>query len=631
MDSGVFVKIVGESASKMKKLNLDSNLSDIRKELEKNNTINDIFLFSTKRKNVFEEIDRDYEDDMLLSDIIEKFDNSEDKFLYLMKYSRPYWKFFIKECELEYGCTMSFDGIKIAKKRVFIVEDCEFKLFSVERYKKGQLKCKSEEDWMKERNLFFNTNVDIQDFIELETSLEDKNFKEKFDSSNYQYIELAKASLKFCKENIKLTQGFKNDVDNAIKSKDPREFRKITEKYGRFIPTEVILGGRVYSNNVKISKISSDNSNESSVGSNLKLHNYIFSEDETFDENVWIESLKDYQNWRCIEFKNPISIFQLLPDDVYEEMYKTIGKKILYTYVENYEYFIYKPGMCGTFILKNMPQNILNIILNKDADCDIFAAVIDADVDSREVIFNCQILYSSNLKPCIIIHGIQKQFQEHKYKLKVGIMIIGYDINFSHIASDISVLSEKFVYNSQNQCMFDSMPLEYNLDSMMKSHNPFLGIPILNSYDSSNKSLVIRHNFCKDKYGNFKINIYSYCVEKNCYVNLPKFAFHTFIITSNKSDSISYAPLPFKFDMYEKPFVSFTNLHPKFVSLCLLNSDDHVPIFLNQNSKQISLEYINCKCNKTCPICMNKTKQLSENDDHFCIFFDIYLGYLFIV
>jgi hypothetical protein len=70
MDSGVFVKIVGESASKMKKLNLDSNLSDIRKELEKNNTINDIFLFSTKRKNVFEEIDRDYEDDMLLSDII---------------------------------------------------------------------------------------------------------------------------------------------------------------------------------------------------------------------------------------------------------------------------------------------------------------------------------------------------------------------------------------------------------------------------------------------------------------------------------------------------------------------------------------------------------------------------------
>ncbi|CAB5369912.1 unnamed protein product [Rhizophagus irregularis] len=629
MDSIVFIKIVDDSTSKMKKLDLDSSLSDIRKELEKNNIINDTFLFSEKRKNVFEEIERDYEDDMLLNEIIEKSDDSENKFLYLKKYSNPYWKFFIKECDLEYGCTMSFDGIKTANRRVFIVQDCEFNLLSAENYKKGQLKYKSKEDWMKERNLFFNTNINIQDFIVSGISLEDKNFEdEKFDYSTYQYAELAKASLKFRKENLRLTKDFKSDVNNAVKSSDPKEFRKIIEKYGRFVPTEVILGGRDYYKNVTISpKILVENSKGDSVGYNSKLHNSILSDSKAFNENTWIESLKDYQNWNCIEFKNPIGIFQLLPDDLYKETYKSIGKRILYTYVENYDYYIYKPGMCGTYTLINLPQNILNIILNKDSDCDIFARVIDADKDSKDVIFNCQILYSSSMRPSIIIHGIQKQFQVYKYELKVGIMIVGYDINFSHIASDIIVQSVKVVYDSQSQCMFDSISLEHNLDSTMKDYNPVLGTPILSSYDSSNKSLVIGHNFCKDKSGNLKINIYSYCVEKKCYVNIPKFTFNTFIITSNKCDSSTYtSSFPFKFDMYEKPIINFTDFNPKFVSLYLLDSDDHIPIFLNQNSEQISIEYISCKCNKTCIICKNKTKQLSENDDHLCIFFDIYLS-----
>jgi hypothetical protein len=617
----VFIKIVGDSTSKMRNLNLNSNLSDTRKELENNNIINDTFLFSIKRKHLFDDIKRDNENKMLLNEIIEKPGNSENKFLYLMKNSRPYWKFFIEKHLLEYGCTMSFDKIKTSDKRVFMVQDCEFNLFSAEKYKKGQLEYKSKEDWMKKINLFFDTNINIQDYIELGTSLDDKNFDEKFNHINYQYIELAKASLKLCKVNLKLTQGFENDVNDAIKSKDPKEFRKITEKYGRFIPTEVILGGRVYSINAKTSsKSPADNSKESSVGYNSNI-----SGDKAFDENAWIKSLKDYQNWECIEFKNPISIFQLLPDDLYKETYKSIGKRILHACVENYDYYIYKPGMCGTYIIRNMPQNILNIISNKDADCDIFATVIEVEEDSKDVIFNCQILYSANMRPSIIIHGIQKQFQVHKYKLKVGIMIIGYDINFNHIASDISVQLKKVVYDLQNQCMFDSISLEHNLDSMMKSYNPFLGIPILSSY---NPSLIIGHNFCKDKDDNFKINVYSYCVKKNCFVYLPKFTFHIFFITSNKSDSITYTSLPFKFDKCEKPFINFTNLNLKFVSLYLLNSDDYIPTFLNQNSKQVNLEYINCKCNETCPICMNKTKQLSKNHGHFCIYFDIHLGYL---
>ncbi|PKY50190.1 hypothetical protein RhiirA4_406234 [Rhizophagus irregularis] len=31
-----------------------------------------------------------------------------------------------------------------------------------------------------------------------------------------------------------------------------------------------------------------------------------------FDEKAWVKSLDDFKNWACIEYKNPVSIFQLL-------------------------------------------------------------------------------------------------------------------------------------------------------------------------------------------------------------------------------------------------------------------------------------------------------------------------------
>ncbi|RGB23605.1 hypothetical protein C1646_774261 [Rhizophagus diaphanus] len=324
----------------------------------------------------------------------------------------------------------------------------------------------------------------------------------------------------------------KLDLDN------PGKIKTITEKYGQFIPTEVILGGRVYFKNDEISsKI-----HNSKRKSNFHDFNYIRPEDET----TWIESLKDYQNWNCIEFKDPISIFQLLPSSLYKEIYKLIGKKILYTCIENYDYYLYKPGICGSCAIKNMPQNILNVIMNKAADCDIFAAVIDTEEDLNDL----------SLTVKFFIHQI--------------------------------IQSKKFVYESQNQSMFDSIPLDHNLDLMMKSSKPFMGISVLKSYDSSNKSLVIGHNFCKDENDKFKINIYSYCVKKNCYVNLPKFTFNTFIITLNNPKYKTYI-LPFKVNMCEKPFIDLNlqsnslNLKPLFVSLYLLKDLDYNPIFLNQN------------------------------------------------
>ncbi len=94
--------------------------------------------------------------------------------------------------------------------------------------------------------------------------------------------------------------------------------RKITRAYGQFIPTEVILGGRVYFRDDKLSSESSVNKSKegsvdlsigsstakiggSSSDSKRKSNFYSFDymrlfggdlDGENFDEEVWIKSLK---------------------------------------------------------------------------------------------------------------------------------------------------------------------------------------------------------------------------------------------------------------------------------------------------------------------------------------------------
>ncbi|PKK62893.1 hypothetical protein RhiirC2_813679, partial [Rhizophagus irregularis] len=149
----VFVEIVGDSTPIMKKLNLENNLSNIRKELKKYINDMNILLFAIKIGQKFAKTELDDENDTILNDII--FENSGIKFLYLMKNSNPIWKYLNEKCKLDYGRITSFEGIKEANSKAFKLKDCEFKPIDSNGYKKGRLEFKSEEDWMKKTNLFF--------------------------------------------------------------------------------------------------------------------------------------------------------------------------------------------------------------------------------------------------------------------------------------------------------------------------------------------------------------------------------------------------------------------------------------------------------------------------------------------
>jgi hypothetical protein len=639
----IFIKIIDDISlqrSIIKRLNPDDYLSDIRKELE-NNVINDMLLYLQVENDEFGEIEREDEVDFRLKDIITIKDGQN--ILYL---KRNYWKILSNQYKLDYGRTMSFDGIKVAEKRAYIINHCELK--EINRYKKGRLEFESKEDWMKKTNLFTDVEngTNVTNFAKLGlsvASLRDKNFINEVMSA-YQYTEIGKVSLKFSKQNLtnlQLTDEFKKDVIDAIRSKNPGErFKKITKEYGQFIPTEIILGGRVYFNDVKRSlRNPSDNASENvNIESSFEKTSkfYYFNcirllggkhpDDENFDEKAWIESLKDYTNWECIEFKNPINIFQLLIDDLRNQTFKSIGKRILHTSVEDCDYYLNESGRHKNFELKNIPQNILEMIHNEEADCDILASVIDTNANSKKVFFNCQILKKPNTKPSIIIHGIQKSFRKRKYNLKIKIMVIGYDMDFNFILPDsIGVELIKNAYNPQNPREFHSIPLQQKLNSMITDGIPFFGIPVLNDLDSSNKSIIIGHNFCNTRSDNkVNVDIYSYCLKKKRYEKLPQFIFCTLIISDHPTSNF-YASLPFNFKFLRDPFIELntSNINPKCVSLYLSKNNNYNPIFLSQKVNQIKIKYLNCKCRRTCFVCKNKKVKISRNENNVeCIVFD---------
>ncbi|GBC01732.1 hypothetical protein RclHR1_04300014 [Rhizophagus clarus] len=647
--SSTLIEIIGEKLN-LKKLNLKDSLSDIRNN---GNFIDDTLIFLKKTNNEYAEIERKEEKTYRLEEIITVKDNQN--ILYLMR--KPDWNIFNDKYKLDYGRTMSFDGTKKANKRAFKMNDCELTKISDNGFKRDYLEFESKKDWMEKTNLFFSSDVNVKHFAELGFSVESSHIENLNNEikSSYEYIEFGKIILKFS-EHLTPTEEFINAVKYANLD-DPEEYRKITEEYGHFIPSEVVLGGRAYFKDIKVSSEISSNGN---VGNTLNIgalsskfkvgHKYSNSEDkskfysfnhmrllggshpegEKFDEKAWIESLIDHKNWDCIEFRDPINIFQLLPEDLRKKNPEKGGKKILYTCIKECDYYLNEPGRYRDFELK-LPRKILDVILNKKADCDIFATVIDTK-NSKNVFITCQILKPKVLgeeklgKPRIIIHGVQKNFQPRKLKLKIKIMVVGIDLDFMFNPTvDTKVQMVENTYDPQNEQNYcDLYSMKFNSESDLISGNiPFFGIPILRNFNISNDSLVIGHKFCKTQLDKeYEIRTFSYCLKKNQYVNLPEFTFHTLIILNDTAPN-AYELLSFKFNKLKKPFIDLKeeSTNPKYTSLYLSsNENNYKPLFLKQKFKKIKIEYVDCKCDKTCSFCKNKTFKLSNKVE--CIVYD---------
>ncbi|CAB4426280.1 unnamed protein product [Rhizophagus irregularis] len=624
--------IIVDVRSFLKKLNKNEKLSKIREVLSCDDKLS---FLKGKDGSIAED-----EEEFTLNDIFTK-DARMDYSIYLK--NKTYWDTLNENHKLDYGRIITDDGSKTANKGAFNLKGFN-ELKEINGHRQGTIEISSNEELIKKRNLFFKTDGSIYNFIKLGLTLDQAQEKIIKDGRKlvYNFTEVAKASLKLSIDNLEPIKEFIEVIKVAAKSKK-LNLKKITEDYGLFIPTEIIMGGRFYTNETEISSeqnIDNTFSAEVNVDANVvkighgttknsaQFHkvNHMKSLggncDGVFDEDKWTESLKDYRNWDCIEFNNPVSIFQLLPYNLRKELFVAAGKKILFTGTLNCKYYLHYPGNYRKFELKrsnDIPKNILNIIQNEDADCDFFATAIDVNHYSKNDFFTCQILKTDEdkLNPSIIIHAIQKEFRPRTYELNIVLMVVGYDIDFNFI-TDESVEIIKKQYDPGNNEKFDQIILhtKYGLKG---TNIPFFGMPVLNSLkDSNDFPPVIGHNFHDiESDHELKVGIFSYCSKDNCYLNLPNFTFCTLII----SDPDAYISLPFKFRILKKPFINLDS-RTTYVN-CLQLSNEHRPIFLHQKMKRVNIEYVKCSCNNPDCICHEKTRKISGKDNSSCVILNL--------
>ncbi|PKY49825.1 hypothetical protein RhiirA4_465955 [Rhizophagus irregularis] len=466
-------------------LNLKVSLSKIRDKLEKNSEVkmNDTFSFakminnnSSTGESLLAVIAREDEEMIILENIIDV--KNDDKFLYLKSdpEPKPDWRFFKDKLKLEYGRSVTLEK---ANSRAFTIVDCEMDEI-IDGYENSTIQIDSEEDKIIKNDFLLIADIDIPNFAKLGVSIKNSNIKNSNVTTNltYNIIEYNKMSLKF---KLEPTTEFIEAVKGVIASKDPRKFKDIINDFGRFIPKKVILAS-----NIKIEKKSSKSLSKSN---SFKYQSFkLFGGKEVcsnnFNESDWVESLNGFKNWSCIKFEDPVNIFQLLSEDLRKQILLLVGKKILYTNTEDYTYYLFVPGMYHTFKL-NIPENILEILQHKDAECSIFSTVID---EKGKDTFNCQVIWPPNEDPKLIIHCIQKNFRKRECKLKIIWMIVGYDINFDFNHSDFNV---KLKFNS-----LESKPKLFSLYSAPNNYGPF---------------------FLKQKASEIKVKyIDVYCNQDNC-------------------------------------------------------------------------------------------------------------------
>ncbi|CAB4392312.1 unnamed protein product [Rhizophagus irregularis] len=601
-------------------LKLGENLSNIRQELEKDSLINDTLLFAKGTS----EIQRRSEREFLLNEIIEEI--GDDKFINLKKNSNLGYdlKVLKDELQLEYGRKINSDGnIEIAENNAFILDVMDFKVYKEKGIGMEKKEVSSSGYNKSITELTLNGDINAYGFAKFGLSCgKSKNTmvgSEKKSICHYTYVN--KISLKF--KSFKPTVQFKDEIENAIKIKDHREklkkFKDITEKFGQFISNEVLIGGRAYflgeeksgkfseeknkNGSITVEAMSSNAGIANTSGKLTETVNYSKNEcfkliggksdnPNNFDESAWIKSLDDFKNWDCIEYKNPVSIFQLLSYDLREKIFKSIGKRILYNGPE--EEYTYDPTLkvnSKSLDIKDIKDNIQD-----DTECNIFATVIDVN-NSKNEFFNCQVLWKEKENPKLIIHRVRKisklmilspstNLECKQYNLKIRLMVVGYDVNFKFINSDF----DDQIKVIKNEINTSSLECKKPFDDLYTEESICLGIPVLKKLDPH---IVIGHHFYKDQENN-RIGTYtfSYNWEKNCCVKLPEFTFYALIIPDyHHSGILNFSDKSIKLRSSEPKYIS---LHSK--------GDDCVPIFLRQRQGEIKIK------------CVKNKKKLKIND-----------------
>lgn len=596
------------------KLRLEDSLTKVREELVKMSEINmNEKLFHNGNGIILFKTEHTYK----LRDVVVEKTKSYDLLLEvnLWKHLNETLKF-----KLDYGFKMT---LKRASERAFAMSDC-----NVFPHATRQLTVKNEskDDQTAGKELSFNSDLNTAG-IPLSFGISGNKSSVTGTNSSDETTYYYKKRLEF-KEYLEPTEKFLAEVKDAmnLNDPDPRKFKKIVERYGQIIPTEIIMGGKDYKKEFGTSKDKSQG-----LTANIKIpcvEGSISSSDSKKSTSLHTEESE--QDWVCIEYNNCINIFQLLVDylkredlredickvldedlrkNLRERIFSIIGERILHSGIETCICTFNGGGRPVIEKFKDIPEKILDMI-NEDADISIFAVVFDTkdkkksflnafSKDKDDDFFNCQIICHQGHVPKYVICCNQKDSKLNGCVLKIKYMIVGKYTNFNSIDyNDLDSDIQLEVIKEDINQKFNKSRLPGN------SSDHFIGTPVLKDSKGLNQGFIVGHYFYTEQ-DNVGVFTFNYCPRQKKYVDISTFSFYTLKISNiyGTSNGFNYK---YKSEIYKEID------HPKYFSL--YSKNNFRPIFLKYAINEIGLKKISCKCNN-CNVCNDSSKFSLENFD----------------
>ncbi|CAG8554353.1 7585_t:CDS:2, partial [Funneliformis mosseae] len=268
------------------------------------------------------------------------------------------------------------------------------------------------------------------------------------------------------------TKEFINEVKDVEISK---QVGKIIENFGLFIPTKIIISG-------KISK------------EGLLYQNYI----NTFE---LLTSIPKFTNLR-------------------EKLFTSIGKRKIYSGIETCEFTLSKSRSPRINEFKKIPTNILKYMENEKADFSIFATILD-EKNRKNDFFNCQIVCTQGGMPNYIVYCYRVDLKPYECKLKIKYMIIGNYTDFNSIKYD--ELSSDIRFDVK-KIDFSTKFCKNSLHIKSNSSDHFFGIPVLKDLKHLNQQhVIIGHHFYTDLDNIVGVFIFPFNLDKseNCWEEDP--------------------------------------------------------------------------------------------------------------
>ncbi|CAG8590357.1 hypothetical protein C2G38_2180417 [Gigaspora rosea] len=451
----VTIKIDDDSNYYSEKLNVEWPISKIRSQLlefYKQNPYGRICFY----KNMFfvnrlgAIISQDRENDYILNEILQ--DGNLLKIKRDLK--RPNELEIIEKCQLKYGIKVSKDGLVQTHHEAFkfIKHDDIVELFSSDVGIHKNITRDATHKVVNKKNLTANAKIFTilpQSPLSVGINASHKKITESMnygETSTTDDIKVqGRAKVKLTSKEVEPSSKFKEAVENALKDSEPvKKLKEICEMFGEFWAQEVILGGMIQTsinnaveNDKKKHENETTDSNSSETGTKSVYIGGNTSMARTNTE-AWMESLEDYAKWRIIEYREVVSIFEVLESDLREKVLQAFGEKILYAKIDRKDFRFtsnQKPCTHKLDIPKNLKKNLKNY--------QIYATIIS----EKKGTFSVRVMYASDQSASLLIHRFRKfgKNKTYTYPLTIRWIIVGIPSNFDHVGEEFEIKFSKHI------------------------------------------------------------------------------------------------------------------------------------------------------------------------------------------